>query len=183
MGRIDVTQEVLDQLFTKYDQNNDGSIDFPEYLEMMVQLQEEKKTFGHLNSKDEGKTAIIGGVIEGTKHSYEVEERNTMARLFNAVLDSDEFVGERFPINPESDDLWHVMADGMVLIRLLNTIDKDAIDMRAVNKGKNGNCNIFEVRQNINLGLTAAKGKIKLIGVNDAVFLEKKPHMLLGVCF
>lgn len=43
MGRIDVTQEVLDQLFTKYDQNNDGSIDFPEYLEMMVQLQEEKK--------------------------------------------------------------------------------------------------------------------------------------------
>jgi len=99
------------------------------------------------------------------------------------VLDNDEFVGERFPINPESDDLWHVLADGMVLIRLLNTIDKDAIDMRAVNKGKNGNCNIFEVRQNINLGLTAAKGKIKLIGVNDAVFLEKKPHMLLGVCF
>lgn len=103
--------------------------------------------------------------------------------MFNLVLDNDEYVGERFPINPESDDLWHVMSDGMVLIRMLNQIDPDSVDMRTVNKGKNGVCNIFEVRQNINLGLTAAKGKIKLVGVDATVFLEKKPHMLLGVCW
>lgn len=106
-----------------------------------------------------------------------------IARLFNNVLAEDEYVGERFPIDPESDDLWHVMADGMVLIRLLNVIDKESVDMRAVNMGKKGHTNIFEVRQNINYGLTLAKGKIKLIGIDASVFLEKKPHMLLGVCW
>jgi len=78
--------------------------------------------------------------------SYLVEERNTIARLWNNILDGDEHVKERFPIEPESDELWHVMSDGMVMIRILNTIDKDAVDMRTVNKGKNGVCNIFEVR-------------------------------------
>lgn len=181
MGRTDVTKEKIDSLFAKYDTNSDGQIDFLEYLEMCIQLQEEQRDFGR--QADGGKTAQTTGFVEGTKHTYEVEERNTIARLFNNVLDNDEFVGERFPINPESDDLWHVMADGLVLIRMLNVIDPDAVDMRTVNKGKNGVCNIFEVRQNINLGLTAAKGKIKLIGVDATVFLERKPHMLLGVCW
>lgn len=98
-------------------------------------------------------------------------------------MEGDEYVKDRFPLDPESDELWHVMSDGMVLIRVLNIIDHDAVDMRTVNKGRNGNLNIFEVRQNIVLGLTAAKGKIKLIGVDASVFLEKKPHMLLGVCW
>lgn len=183
MGRTDVTQDKINDLFARYDSNSDGKIDFQEYIEMVIQLTEEQRNFGRQNSVDGGKTASLSGVVEGTIHTYEVEERNTIARLFNNVLDNDEYVGERFPINPESDDLWHVMADGMVLIRMLNVIDPDSVDMRTVNKGKNGVCNIFEVRQNINLGLTAAKGKIKLIGVDATVFLEKKPHMLLGVCW
>jgi plastin-1 len=148
---------------------------------MVLALQEEQRSFGRSNTG--GTNASTTGFVEGTKHSYDLEERNTIARLFNNVLDNDEFVGERFPIDPEGDDLWHVMADGLVLIRLLCAIDNEAVDMRAVNKGKNGVCNIFETRQNISLGLTAAKGRIKLIGVDASVFLEKKPHMLLGVCW
>ena len=181
MGRTDVSDEQIKELFTKYDSNSDGKIDWHEYLEMVLQIQEEQRSFGRQNT--DGKTASTTGFVEGTKHSYELEEKHTIARLFNNVLDNDEFVGERFPIDPESDDLWHVMADGMVLIRLLCAIDKDAIDMRAVNKGKNGTCNIFETRQNIQLGIAAATGRIKLIGVDASVFLEKKPHMLLGVCW
>lgn len=147
MGRTDVTDEQIQNLFTKYDTNNDGEIDWHEYLEMVLTIQEEQRSFGR--SDTSGTTKSTTGFVEGTKHSYDLEERNTIARLFNNVLDNDEFVGERFPIIPESDDLWHVMSDGMVLIRLLCTIDKEAIDMRAVNKGKNGVCNIFETRQNI----------------------------------
>jgi hypothetical protein len=183
MGRTDVTDDQVQALFTKFDQNGDGMIDFHEYLEMVIALQEKIADFGRQNSLDGGKSAVIAGHSEGSKHTFDLEERNTIARLFNVVLDNDEFVGERFPIKPESDDLWHIMADGLVLIRLMITIDKDCIDMRTVNKGKNGVCNIFEVRQNIGLAITAAKGMIKLIGVDASVFLEKKPHMLLGVCW
>ena len=181
MGRTDVTDDQIKDLFSKYDTNSDGIIDWHEYLEMVLQIQEEQRNFGRQGTG--GETATTTGYVEGTKHTYSFEERNTIARLFNNVLDGDEWVGERFPINPESDDLWHVMADGLVFIRILCIIDKEAVDMRAVNKGKNGVCNIFETRQNIQLGLAAAKGKIKMIGVDASVFLEKKPHMLLGLCW
>jgi plastin-1 len=121
--------------------------------------------------------------MDGAQHSYKFEERNTIARLFNAALAKDEYVGDRFPIDPESDDLWHVMYDGMVLIRALCAVDKDAVDMRTVNMGKKGIVNTFETHQNIDLGIAAAKGKIKLVGIDAGAFLEKKPHLLLGVCF
>jgi hypothetical protein len=85
-------------------------------------------------------------------------------------------------LDPESDDLWHFMYDGMGLIRLLAVIDPESIDMRAVNKGEN--LSIFKIRENINYGLTCAKGKVRNVGsLNPSYFLEKKPHMVLGICF
>lgn len=33
------------------------------------------------------------------------------------------------------------------------------------------------------MGLSAAKGMIKLVGTDASTFLEKKPHMLLGICW
>lgn len=55
--------------------------------------------------------------------------------------------------------------------------------MRAVNKGKNGVVNTFETLQNIDYGIAAAKGRIKMPGIDATAFLEKKPHLLLGVTF
>jgi plastin-1 len=69
----------------------------------------------------------------------------------------------------------------MVLICLVNAIAKDTIDMRVVNFGKNGLPSIYETIQNIDLGITAAKGMIRLTGTNHNDFLQKKPTKLLGV--
>lgn len=51
--------------------------------------------------------------------------------------------------------------------------------MRAVNKGSN--LSIFKVRENLDLGLTAAKGHIRVIGIDAQDFLDKRPHLMLGV--
>lgn len=179
MGRTDITDEQVVSIFEKYDSDKDGKISFLEYLEMFTHFSESVKSFGRQDTKDEEKAKMEGA--SGGHHSYSYEERATFARLFNTTLAKDEYVGERFPINPDNEDLWHVLSDGMVLIRLLAVIDKDCIDMRVVNKGKGGVCDIFQTRQNINYGITAAKGKVKLVGVNADSFLEKKPYMLLGV--
>lgn len=38
------------------------------------------------------------------------------------------------------------------------------------------------IKENLNLGLNAAKGiGIKLPGITTAAFLEKKPHLILAV--
>ena len=122
--------------------------------------------------------AKIDGSV-GSHHSYHEEELNVITRLFNTMLEGDEFVHERLPM--KDVDLFHAMSDGMMLIRLLNLMEKDCVDMRTVNKG--ANLNIYKVRENLNLALTSAKGKVKLIGIDASAFLEKKPHLVLGVCW
>jgi hypothetical protein len=43
------------------------------------------------------------------------------------------------PINPENDDLFHVLEDGIVLCKLINAAVDATIDFRAVNMKKNMN--------------------------------------------
>jgi len=43
-------------------------------------------------------------------------------------------VTKRLPIKPHTDDLFQQMSDGLLLIKLLNLLDKDAVDMRTINK-------------------------------------------------
>ena len=165
-------------MFVKYDRNDDSVIDFMEFLDMFSSIKEEQK-FGETEDHAKGSAATVAGTV-GT-HTYLFEELNVCTRVFNKVLADDEFVKDRMPMSVNSEDLFHGMSDGMMLIRLLDQIDPDCIDMRTVNKG--ANLNIYKVRENINLALTTAKGKIKLIGIEASTFLEKKPHMLLGVCW
>lgn len=41
--------------------------------------------------------------------------------------------------------------------------------------------NVYEVQENLKMGIAAAKGLgIKMIGVDPNDFIKKKPHMILG---
>jgi hypothetical protein len=47
-------------------------------------------------------------------------------------LKDDENVKEFVPINPESEDLFTAVGDGIILCKLINLAKKDAIDPRAI---------------------------------------------------
>lgn len=102
-----------------------------------------------------------------------------IARAFNRVCKDDELVQERLPINPENDDLFHATSDGLLMIHMLNHIEKDCIDMRTVNKGSN--LNIYKVRENLDQAFAVAKTMIKVIGVDTQTFLDKTSYLMLGV--
>lgn len=87
-----------------------------------------------------------------------------IARTINRECAEDALVQERLPINPDNEDLFHACSDGMVLIHLINHIEKDAIDMRTVNTGSN--INIYKVRENLDQAFAVAKTMIKVIGVD-----------------
>ena len=87
-----------------------------------------------------------------------------IARTINRECAEDALVTERLPINPDNEDLFHACSDGMVLIHLINHIEKDAIDMRTVNTGSN--INIYKVRENLDQAFAVAKTMIKVIGVD-----------------
>lgn len=87
-------------------------------------------------------------------HIFLHEEVKVITRLFNKVLAKDEYVKDRVPMGVDAEELFHAMSDGMMLIRILASIDKESVDMRAVNKGEQ--LSIFKVRENIDYGLTCA---------------------------
>jgi len=75
----------------------------------------------------------------GFTHSYLTEERVGFAKVINDVLKKDETVKDKIPLNPENDDLFHVMEDGLILCKLINSIQDGTIDFRAVNTKSNLN--------------------------------------------
>lgn len=84
------------------------------------------------------------------------------------------------PINPENDDVFHVLEDGIVLSKLINAASENTIDFRAVNRKKN--LNVYQIKENLNLALNACKGiGLRIPGINPQAFIEKKPHLILAV--
>lgn len=113
-------------------------------------------------------------------HTYLIEERICFTKLINEYLTGDEDVKQIVPINPENDDVFHSLEDGIILCKLINMAQENTIDFRAVNNKKN--MNVYMVKENLNLGLNAAKGiGLKLPGITALAFLEKKHHLILGV--
>jgi hypothetical protein len=75
----------------------------------------------------------------GGTHSYLVEERICFAKLINDILKDDEDVRGVVPINPENEDVFHALEDGIILSKLINAGAENTIDFRALNKKKNLN--------------------------------------------
>ena len=114
---------------------------------------------------------------EGGTHSYLIEERVCFTKLINEHLTGDQDVKNVIPINPENDDIFPSMEDGIILCKLINLAQENTIDWRAVNKKKN--MNVYQVKENLNLALNAARGiGIKLPGITALAFLEKKHHLI-----
>ena len=84
------------------------------------------------------------------------------------------------PINPDNDDLFTALEDGIILCKLINSCIENTIDFRAVNQKKN--MNVYQVKENLNLALSACKGiGLKIPGITPSAFLEKKAHLILAV--
>ena len=126
----------------------------------------------------DGATAQINTAGGGT-HAYSMEERKAFAKLTNFILKDDEDCKDRIPMNPEDDSLFHVYDNGILLCKILLVIDPGCLDERALNKMSN--MNVYQVKENLNMGIAAAKGLgIKLIGIDSNDFINKIPHMMLG---
>lgn len=180
MGRTDVTAEQVQAQFAKFDLDSNGQLDFHEYLKMCMEISENQKSFGKQSTGND-EHMKLHNEASGAFSTFSKEEKRTFTKLFNATLKNDPYVGERFPIDANNEDIWYTMQDGMVLIRLVNTIQPDTVDMRVVNFGKEGLPNIYEVKQNIDLGINSCRGLIKVTGTTHNDFLEKKPIKLLGM--
>lgn len=116
----------------------------------------------------------------GFTHSYLVEEKEVFARALNHHLEGDADIAHYLPVKIDNDDFFFVLSDGIILCKLINLIQENTIDMRAVNMKQN--INIYQIKENLNLAIAAAKGiGCKIPGITNNAFIDKKHHLILAI--
>uniref|UniRef100_A0A8B9MB72 Plastin-3 n=1 Tax=Accipiter nisus TaxID=211598 RepID=A0A8B9MB72_9AVES len=175
-------REIIQKLMIDSDKNKDGKISFEEFIFQEVKSSDIAKTFRKAINRKEGICAI-GGTSElsseGTQHSYSEEEKYAFVNWINKALENDPDCRHVIPMNPNTDDLFKAVGDGIVLCKMINLSVPDTIDERAINKKK---LTPFIIQENLNLALNSASAigcHVVNIGAED--LREGKPHLVLGL--
>lgn len=119
----------------------------------------------------------------GATHSYSHEERRSFVAYINDWLQNDPDLKGIIPINPESEDLFSVVASTPILCKLVNVISPGAIDERKIRKvvGTSKDA-VFAQNENLSLGIQGCKNiglVVANLGAGDIA--GAKPHMILGL--
>ena len=113
--------------------------------------------------------------------TFSEEERAAYAKVINAELSDDPICKRYLPIDPDSNDMFDKIKDGVLLCKLINKAQPGTIDERVINTKEN--MNIFNQVENLNLAISAAKSiGLNVIGLNyDAIMDGKNFIMVLGL--
>lgn len=177
-------REIIQKLMNEGDKNKDGKICFEEFVFLVQELKSSDiaKTFRKAINRKEGICAI-GGTSElsseGTQHSYSEEEKYAFVNWINKALENDPDCKHVVPMNPNTNDLFRAVGDGIVLCKMINLSVPDTIDERAINKKK---LTPFTIQENLNLALNSASAigcHVVNIGAED--LKAGKPHLVLGL--
>uniref|UniRef100_A0A8C7AUP5 Lymphocyte cytosolic protein 1 n=1 Tax=Neovison vison TaxID=452646 RepID=A0A8C7AUP5_NEOVI len=177
-------REITENLMATGDLDQDGRISFDEFIKVFHGLKstEVAKTFRKAINKKEGICAI-GGTSEqssvGTQHSYSEEEKYAFVNWINKALENDPDCRHVIPMDPNTNDLFSAVGDGIVLCKMINLSVPDTIDERTINKKK---LTPFTIQENLNLALNSASAigcHVVNIGAED--LKEGKPYLVLGL--
>uniref|UniRef100_A0A669EDR2 Lymphocyte cytosolic protein 1 (L-plastin) n=1 Tax=Oreochromis niloticus TaxID=8128 RepID=A0A669EDR2_ORENI len=138
------------------------------------------KTFKKAITKKEGICNVAGTSEQtGTQHSYSEEEKVAFVNWINKALEKDPDCKHVLPMDPNTNDLFTAMGDGIVLCKMINLSVADTIDERTINKKK---LTPFTIQENLNLALNSASAigcHVVNIGAED--LKEGRQHLVLGL--
>ena len=121
---------------------------------------------------------IVGSA--GASHSFSEEEKEAFSEHINHCLSEDPHLQSLLPLDSSTMDLFEKSNDGLIMCKLINLAQRDAIDERAMNL-KEG-LNVYQKTENQNLALNAAKAigcQVVNIGAQDLI--EGRPILVLGL--
>lgn len=135
---------------------------------------------GMLDRKYSEKSMKISGAA-GASHSFSEEEKEAFSEHINMCLSEDPHLkGRLLPLDSSSMDLFEKSHDGIMLCKLINLAQYDAIDERAMNLGTT--LNVYQKTENQNLALNAAKAiGCQVINIGAQDLIEGRPILILGL--
>jgi len=181
LGNFD--NNTLGKIMEEVDSNKDGVIDFNEFLNALWKLQTRGDSSGFGNLVGKQLELIQHQTKSGGLHSYATEEISAFANHLNYCLGDDPDLAYLMPINPDTDDLFKKVRDGVLIAKFINMIEEKTIDWRAVNYKKGGGLNQFKIIENQNLNISAAKSiglRIHNVSAEELRDGDKNPTLVLG---
>lgn len=178
LGHRETSEEDITTMLANVDLNSDKELNLSEFLSLMNTLQ---NTIGEsaVVTTTKGGKEIVEKTSGGYKHTYSIEERECFARVINQSLANDEDCQEKLPIDPDSEDLFKAVDDGIVLSKLVNVAQPGTVDERVLNTKK---LTVFHIKENLNLALSSIKGiGCKVIGIDDELIMKHTENVILGL--
>jgi plastin-1 len=170
-------------LVQEVDANNNGTIEFNEFLHIVHNDSKKNSAFSEVATKT--KTLIQHkGVSDGAVHSLSVEELEAFTEHLNNTLGDDEDLKYLMPIDASQNELLTKVQDGVLLAKFINVAVADTIDERALNFPKKKPLSTFQINENLNLVVQAAKaiGCVTTnVGAGELSDGAKYPHLVLGM--
>lgn len=153
------------------------------YSEMQLRLKGGKARDGGgggIRRSSSTSAAFLTASTTTLLHTISESEKASYVAHINAYLAEDPFLKKALPVNPTTDQLFHLTKDGVLLCKLVNLAVPGTIDERAINTKRL--LNLWEKNENHTLCLNSAKAigcTVVNIGTQDLA--EGRPHLILGL--
>uniref|UniRef100_A0ACD5VED8 Uncharacterized protein n=1 Tax=Avena sativa TaxID=4498 RepID=A0ACD5VED8_AVESA len=154
------------------------------YSEIKLRLKGGKKARdgggGCIKRSSSSSAAFLTAATTTLLHTISESEKASYVGHINAYLAEDPSLKNALPVDPATDQLFHLTKDGVLLCKLINLAVPGTIDERAINTKRL--LNLWEKNENHTLCLNSAKAigcTVVNIGTQDLA--EGRPHLILGL--
>jgi plastin-1 len=182
LGHRNMTQADANNLMSGAYLSRPGQMTYEEFLNVMKKLynKEEVQLDSFVNKAGKAMFRVSKG-DDTQVQTFSQEERAAYSRVINSYLGNHPICKKYLPINPDSNEVFDRIKDGVLLCYLINEAQEGTIDERVINK--KDNMNVFQQVENLNLAISAAKSiGLRIIGLNYDNILDGKNYiMVLGL--
>ena len=184
LGYRDLKQEDADKLMEGVEIHDPQHMTFTDFLNMMKKLVDKDgfiKLDSFINKAGKAMVRVTKGDSGMQFQTFSEEERTAYVKVINSSLADDAVCKKYLPIDPESNEVFDRIKDGVILCKLINKAQEGTIDVRVINI--KDHMNIFQQVENLNLAISAAKSiGLNVIGLNyDQIMDGKNFIMVLGL--
>ena len=184
LGYRDLKQEDANKLMEGIEIKDAEHMTFTEFLNMMKKLVDKEGTIqinSFINKAGKAMVRINKTDNDMQFQTFSEEERTAYVKVINSSLAEDKVCKKYLPIDPESNEVFDRIKNGVILCKLINKAQEGTIDERVINV--KDNMNIYQQVENLNLAISAAKSiGLNVIGLNyDQIMDGKNYIMVLGL--